>query len=206
MRKPRSIGLALLVGALAGCASGGMAPTGTSPALELRQNMRELWADHVVWTRGYIIAALADDPSASSALDRLMRNQEELGAAIAPYYGQPAGAQLTTLLKDHIRIAGEVVTAAKANRSTELADADRRWHENAEQIATFLSGANPHWSRADLLSMLNTHLSLTTTEATLRLQRNWGEDAANFDRIFDQAMAMADALSSGVIAQHADRF
>ena len=89
---------------------------------------------------------------------------------------------------------------------TELADADRRWHENAEQIATFLSGANPHWSRADLLSMLNTHLSLTTTEATLRLQRNWGEDAANFDRIFDQAMAMADALSSGVIAQHADRF
>jgi hypothetical protein len=54
--------------------------------------------------------------------------------------------------------------------------------------------------------MLNEHLALTTQEATLRLQKNWREDTATFDRIYDQAMMMADALSDGVIRQFPARF
>jgi nuclear transport factor 2 (NTF2) superfamily protein len=98
------------------------------------------------------------------------------------------------------------VAAAKAKDDAKVKDADTRWHRNAEDIATFLSDANPNWSRADLVRMLNEHLALTTQEATLRLQQNWREDIATFDRIYDQAMAMADALSSGVIRQFPARF
>ena len=178
----------------------------SSSALELRNAMRELWADHVVWTRNYIVAAVAGDPSAESALHRLMQNQTDLGSAIVPYYGPEAGTRLTQLLKDHISIAGEVVAAAKTNDNAKLTDANARWHQNAADIATFLSGANPNWQREDLLHMLNEHLALTTQEATLRLQRNWSQDAAIFDKIFDQAMTMADALSAGVIRQFPARF
>jgi hypothetical protein len=214
MRTLQAIVMSTVVSGLIACAPGARVtemPMGqpaalTGNALALRQSMRELWADHVIWTRNYIVAAVAGDASAASALDRLMKNQEELGNAVAPYYGAPAGAQLTRLLKDHISIAGEVVAAAKANETAKLQDADRRWHQNAEDIATFLSGANSHWSRADLVRMLNDHLALTTQEATLRLQRNWSADAATFDRIFDQAMMMADALSDGVIRQFPSRF
>jgi hypothetical protein len=214
MRTLQAIAMSTVVSGLIACAPGARVtemPMGqpaalTGNALALRQSMRELWADHVIWTRNYIVAAVAGDASAASALDRLMKNQEELGNAVAPYYGAPAGAQLTRLLKDHISIAGEVVAAAKANETAKLQDADRRWHQNAEDIATFLSGANSHWSRADLVRMLNDHLALTTQEATLRLQRNWSADAATFDRIFDQAMMMADALSDGVIRQFPSRF
>ena len=87
-----------------------------------------------------------------------------------------------------------------------LSDADRRWHSNAVDIANFLSGANPNWKQSDLVAMLNEHLALTTQEATARLQRNWSQDAATFDRIFDQAMMMADALADGVIRQFPSRF
>jgi hypothetical protein len=210
MKTLRSI--LILAGVLGSSASGWAQVRSAQPAamtesaLQLRDGMRELWADHVIWTRAYIVAAVAGDPSATSALERLMKNQEDLGAAIAPYYGQPAGARLTTLLKEHISIAGEVVTAAKEKQTAKLADADRRWHVNAEQIATFLSEANPNWKRADLLHMLNEHLTLTTKEATLRLQSKWSDDTATFDQIFDQAMGMADALSDGVIRQFAARF
>src|ERR671926_878378 len=70
-------------------------------AAELKQDMRKLWTDHVVWTRDYIIAAIADAPDAPSALDRLMKNQDDIGNAVAKFYGDAAGKQLTTLLKDH---------------------------------------------------------------------------------------------------------
>ncbi len=99
-----------------------------------------------------------------------------------------------------------MVKAAKANDQAKLGDADRRWHANAADIATFLSGANPNWSRAAVLSMMNEHLALTTQATVARLKKNWTEEISTFDKIYDQAMMMADALSDGIIRQFPDRF
>ena len=152
------------------------------------------------------VAAVANDPSASAVATRLMKNQEDIGNAIVPYYGATAGQKLTDLLKQHILIAVDLVTAAKANDQTKFNDADQRWHANAADIATFLSGANPNWSRQAVLDMLNQHLSLTTKEAVDRLQKNYSDDISNFDSIFNQAMMMADTLSSGIIKQFPGQF
>jgi hypothetical protein len=86
----------------------------------LKVVMRKLWADHVIWTRQYIVAATSDDPSASAAAARLLRNQEDIGNAISPYYGNDAAMKLTALLKDHINIAVDLVAAAKAGDNTRL--------------------------------------------------------------------------------------
>jgi hypothetical protein len=168
--------------------------------------MRKLWADHVVWTRDYIIAAASGSPDAQAAADRLLKNQEDIGNAIVPYYGADAGKKLTDLLKQHILIAVDLVSAAKANDQAKLKDADARWHANAAELATFLSGANPNWPRQAVLDMLNQHLALTTREATDRLQKNWTDDISAFDAIFNQAMMMADTLSSGIIKQFPNKF
>lgn len=176
-------------------------PGPAAAAPELRTAMRKLWADHVIWTRQYIVSAALGDPSAQAASQRLLKNQEDIGNAVAQYYGQPAGAKLTDLLKQHILIAVDLVAAAKAGDAAKQADADKRWHDNAADIATFLSGANPNWPRQTLLDMLNQHLALTTREAVDRLKQNWTDDIAAFDAIFSQAMMMADALTDGIAKQ-----
>src|SRR5688572_10525674 len=139
----------------------------------LKEGMRKLWADHVVYTRNYIVAAVANDPGASAVATRLLRNQDDIGNAIVPYYGSAAGSRLTALLKDHINIAVELVSAAKASDNAKLTDADKRWHQNAVDIATFLSGANPNWQRESLRMMLDEHLRLTTEEAKARIEKRW---------------------------------
>src|SRR5262245_32490043 len=83
-------------------------------AVALKQDMRKLWTYHVVWTRLYIIAAVGDQPDAQAAANRLMKNQDDLGNAVAKYYGDAAGKQMTTLLKQHITIAVDLIKAAKA--------------------------------------------------------------------------------------------
>lgn len=202
----------LLVPALAGLAMiGACSSTGTTTTVattaapmgstNLHDAMRRLWSDHVVWTRQYIVAAVAGDPSATTALNRLMKNQEDIGNAVKPFYGDANGAKLTDLLKQHISIAGELVAAAKAGDQAKQTDADKRWHDNAAEIAMFLSGANPNWTKDALLSMLNNHLALTTQEAVNRLTQKWAEDQASFDSIYSQAMEMADALSGGIAKQ-----
>ena len=170
-------------------------------AERLKTGMRKLWTDHVIWTRQYIISAVADDPSAPEAAKRLMKNQEDIGNAIVPYYGKEAGTKLTDLLKQHINIAVELVAGAKAKDDAKVKDADQRWHANATDLATFLSGANPNWKMDDVQKMLNEHLTLTTQEATARLEKNWTLDVETFDKILDQALHMADALAGGITKQ-----
>ena len=182
--------------------AGAVSPSG----VELQTAMRKLWADHVLWTRQYIVSTVLNDPSAQAASVRLLKNQEDIGNAVVPYYGAAAGAKLTDLLKQHILIAVDLVTAAKAGDAAKQADADKRWHQNAADIATFLSGANPNWPRQTLLDMLNRHLALTTQEAVNRLQQKWNDDVTNFDAIFSQSMMMADALSAGIIKQFPAKF
>jgi hypothetical protein len=178
------------------------ASRGSAAAPELRTAMRKLWSDHVIWTRQYIVSAALGDPSAQAASKRLLKNQEDIGNAIVPFYGSAAGAKLTSLLKQHILIAVDLVAAAKAGNATKQADADKRWHNNAADIATFLSGANPNWKRQALLDMLNQHLALTTREAVDRLKKNWTDDVSAFDGIYNQAMMMADALTDGIARQY----
>jgi prophage DNA circulation protein len=187
--------------------AGGFEGTDTSPAaIALKQDMRKLWTDHVVWTRDYIIAAVGDQPDAMVAANRLMKNQEDIGAAVATYYGSSAGQQLTTLLKDHISIAADLIKAAKAGDKTAQQNADTKWQQNATQIADLLSKANPNWPRATLVDMMKMHLSTTTTEVVARLQKDWSGDVRAFDAVYDHILHMADALTDGIVKQFPEKF
>lgn len=173
---------------------------------DLRDKMRELWIDHVVWTREFIVAFAAGSLSQPVASERLLHNQEEIGQAVAGFYGAQAGEKLTALLKDHILISVEVVTAAKAGNDAQLKIADKKWHDNADQIASFLSGANPAWPKAEMQKMMYDHLAKTTKEAVARLKGNWKEEVAIYDDVRAQIIRMADMLSDGIIKQFPAKF
>jgi hypothetical protein len=182
------------------------AATKNSAAADLRQDMRKLWTDHVVWTRDYIIAAVADQADAQAAAARLMKNQEDMGKAIAKFYGDNAGQQLTTLLKDHIGIAVDLIKAAKAGDKAAQQQADAKWQQNAVQIADFLSKANPNWPRETLVDLMKTHLSTTTDEVVARLHKDWEGDVRAFDKVYEHILKMSDALADGIVKQYPDKF
>ena len=175
-------------------------------AADLRTTMRKLWTDHTVWTRDYIIAAVDDKPDAAAAANRLMKNQDDIGTAIASYYGAPAGQQLTALLKQHISIAVDLIKAAKAGDKAAQKQADDRWQANAVDIATFLSKANPNWPKDTLVDMMKKHLATTTSEVVARLTHDWEGDVRAYDAVYDHILMMADALSDGIVKQFPDKF
>lgn len=181
-------------------------PSITEKRCTLRTAMRKLWADHVFWTRNYIISAIAKLDDLKAATDRLLQNQQDIGSAFAGYYGKEAGDKTTALLRDHILIAADLVKAAIEDNKEAFANADERWHMNAHEIATFLSSANPAWDKQEMVAMFNNHLKLTTQEAALRLKKEWVEDVKNFDLIFDQAEEMADQLTAGIAQQFPTKF
>jgi hypothetical protein len=178
----------------------------SSAAAALHRDMRKLWTDHVVWTRDYIIAAVGDQPDAAAGADRLMKNQDDIGHAVGTYYGAAAGQQLTTLLKQHISIAVDLIKAAKAGDKAAQQAADTKWHQNGAEIAAFLSKANPNWPEATLKGMMDTHLATTTDEVVARLKKDWAGDVRAYDAVYDHILKMADALSDGIVKQFPKKF
>lgn len=169
--------------------------------------MRKLWEDHVTWTRLYIVSAAAGLPDAQPAAERLLRNQADLGDAIKPFYGNAAGDRLTELLRSHILIAAEIVKGAKAGDTAAVGAASARWNGNADEIADFLSGANPdNWPRQTLRSEMRHHLDLTLQEAQARLRGDWAADIAAYDTVHQHILGMADMLSAGMVKQFPKRF
>jgi len=175
-------------------------------ATQLHQDMRKLWTDHTVWTRNYIVAAVDDRPDAQAAANRLMKNQEDIGNAVAAYYGQAAGQQLTSLLKQHIAIAVDLIKAAKTGDQAAQKVANDKWQQNAVEIATFLSKANPNWPNAVLSDMMKMHLATTTDEVVARLKHDWEGDVRAYDAVYNHILMMADALSDGIVKQFPEKF
>ena len=171
------------------------------------EDMRELWTDHVLWTRNVIINIIDDAPGTTEAVNRLLQNQDDIGDAIRPYYGDAGGDGLTALLREHITIAADLLTAAKAGNNAAVATASTAWYANADEIAAFLNTANPEFFPLDhMKTMMKEHLDLTLSEATARLNGNYAADVAAFDLISEQILEMADMLAEGIANQFPDQF
>lgn len=179
----------------------------SAKAVALRTDLRKLWEDHITWTRLAIISLVAGTPDTDATVARLLQNQTDIGDAVKRFYGQAAGDKLTGLLREHILIAADVIAAARAGDSAKLSDAQARWVANADQIAAFLHGANPHyWPLAVLKAEMHRHLELTTEEAVARLQGNWTADVAAYDKVHRHILHMSDTLANGIVKQFPRRF
>lgn len=179
----------------------------TARQLAFRNAMRGLWEQHVAWTRMAIVSFGGGLPDLPATEHRLLRNQSDIGSAIAPFYGTAAGHRLTVLLRRHILIAVDILGDVNAGDSTKLAADSAAWTRNANRIAAFLHGANPdNWSLVDMRSMMHRHLRLTTREAVAELSGEYTASVRAYNRVEREILSMADMLSTGIIQQFPNRF
>ena len=184
----------------------------------LKETMRRLWTDHVVWTRLAIIDIMDNKKGKTATMNRLMKNQEHIGSAIANFYGPETGAQLTSLLKAHILAVADYLDIALAYEVSGpfavkgLFEQDplqvrmQAMFTNADKIAAFLHKANPKFTTQEgLKDLLYAHLNVTHKEIKLRLDRKWEADVTQFDVVMDQIMVLSDTLTIAISNQFPDK-
>ena len=187
----------------------GVGPVGlpTAAQVAFHDQMRKLWEDHVTWTRLAIVEFAAADPGLTPTVTRLLQNQTDIGNAIAPFYGASAGQELTTLLDTHINLAVALLQDAKAGNTTAFAADKASWYDNANQIADFLSAANPRFWPDDVMrAFMKEHLDQTLAEAEDELGGNYTASINDYEAIHLHILALADLLSSGIMRQFPNRF
>jgi hypothetical protein len=166
----------------------------------------KVWEEHVMYMRHYIISAAANLPDKEAVAERLLRNQEDIGNAMKPHLGIAAGEKFTGLLKEHVRIAFDVISSAIARDDAKQKEASQRWNKNADDIAAFLHDANPkEWPLDEMQNLMREHLQLTADVIAFRVGGHWNDDIAAHDKVHRQILKLADTLTAGITKQSPDK-
>lgn len=162
---------------------------------------RLLWMEHVNWTRMTIISIVFNLPDLPFVQQRLLRNATDLGNCLRPFYGDSIADRYTALIKEHLLLAAQLVTAASKGEATTAEAKEKEWYRNADDIALFLHTINPYLSREAVQKMFYTHLALTKNEAVTMIQKDYQADIDVFDEIEAEALAMSDMIAGAIVMQ-----
>ncbi len=169
--------------------------------LDLNNIIRQLWEEHITWTRLAIMSIANSSPDTQVVSGRLMRNATDFGNLFTNFYDPRMANEFSSLMKDHLSIAADLVVAAKKKDSDAVTNIDQKWHKNADDMANFLGSINPYWNRNEIQKMMYDHLSLTKNEAVAILTNKYEEGIDLFDEIEKQALMMADSYTNGFAKQ-----
>ncbi|HBL84974.1 MAG: acetylglutamate kinase [Clostridiales bacterium GWF2_38_85] len=167
----------------------------------LINKFRQLWEQHVMWTRSFIISTASDLGDLQVVTERLLKNPGDFATVLQRFYGLEKAKGFETLFTDHLVIAADLVNHAKTGDQAAV-DADRvLWYKNADDISEYLSKINPNWSKKEWQKMFYSHLKMTENEAAKRLTGKFAEDIAEYEMIENEALTMADYIAEGIIKQ-----
>jgi hypothetical protein len=173
----------------------------TCRQFQLSNTFRRLWTEHVVWTRFVIESIVFSLPDQPFTTQRLLRNPVDFANELQPFYGTQIAMQFGELLTEHLLIAAQLVTAAKAGDTAQVNVLREKWYANAEEIARFLGEINPFWSVCVWRDLLFDHLQMTENEAVYMLTGQYEKSIEEFDAIQAEALEMADVMTRGIIQQ-----
>lgn len=202
---------ATLALALPGLAAADAAPTATpAPSATLadtRAALRDLWLGHVFWVRNVVDARFGGNAAqAKVAEQQVVANAKAIAAAIEPFYGEAASDRLFGLLAGHWGAISDYLDAARNSDKTGQDAALKKLLANADEIAAFLGGANPHLPVDTLRGLLTAHGSHHVQQIQEFKSGRFDQEAGTWAAMKDHMYVIADALAGGIAKQFPDRF
>jgi hypothetical protein len=178
------------------------ASTAAPSAPKLHAAMRGLWQGHVQHTRAYAMAVKAgDNAAAKKAADDVVANAKQISDAVAGFYGTDAGKRMLELLAAHWGAVKAMTDAEKAGDSAANAKAVQDATANANDIAKFLSGANPNLPEDAVRGLMMTHVGHHSAQIGDIMKGDSNAEATIWAAMQAHMNTLADALSDGIAKQ-----
>jgi len=168
---------------------------------------RDLWLGHVFWVRNVAVATFAGNAEAATAAEaEVVANAKQIAFALEPFYGKPASEKLFGLLAGHWGAVKAHLQATVKGDARAQEAAMKQMLANVDELATFLSGANPNLPRETLVSLLTAHGGHHAAQHAAFKARHYAEEARNWDAMRTHMAVIADALGGAIGKQFPEKF
>lgn len=169
--------------------------------------MRDLWVGHIFWVRNVVFETYAKNgPATQAAEAEVVANAKQIGATIEPFYGTAAGDQLFGLLAGHYGAVKDYLAASVAKDEKAESAATDKLLANADEIATFLSGANPNLPKDALVGLLGAHGGHHIQQIQDVGAGKFDAEAKTWSDMKGHIYVIADALVDAIAKQFPDKF
>jgi hypothetical protein len=169
--------------------------------------LRDLWLGHIFWVRNVSVAAIDKNDSAIKAAEKqAVANAQAIAASIEPFYGTAAKDKFFTLLAGHYGAVKAYLVAAVAGDVSAQAKATQSLTSNADEIATFLSQANPYLPKDAVQGLLLAHGGHHIQQIQQLRDRNYDAEAKTWEEMKTHVYQIADATADALAKQFAKKF
>lgn len=201
--------LVLAVGcgvAFADAGHGAGAPAATKQA-QTQAAERDLWLGHIFWVRNVALETMAGNAAAAAAAEaQVVANAKQIAGSIEPFYGKAGSDKLLNLLVGHYGAVKAHIDATAKGEKDKQAAAIKDLNANAEQIADFLSGANPNLPRATVLSLYQAHGAHHVAQDLQLHDKQYAQEAQTWEAMRGHIYTIADALTAAIAKQFPEKF
>lgn len=101
------------------------------------KEIMKLWQQHFIYTVLVTKATLDDDPNLDLLLNKLIKNQKDIGIVFKKKYGKTVGNVVTLKLVEHVTIVSKILKAVE-NKNAEGSDLIIKLNSNAYEIGDYL--------------------------------------------------------------------
>jgi hypothetical protein len=169
--------------------------------------LRDLWLGHIFWVRNVSVAAIdKNDLAIKTAEKQAVANAQAIAASIEPFYGAAAKDKFFKLLAGHYGAVKAYLVAAVAGDVSAQAKAAQSLTSNADEIATFLSQANPYLPKDAVQGLLLAHGGHHIQQIQQLRDRNYDAEAKTWEEMKEHVYQIADATADALAKQFAKKF
>ena len=171
------------------------------------ESLRELWLGHIFWVRNVSMATIdRNDLAAKVAEQQAVANAKAIAASIEPFYGAPAKESFFKLLAGHYGAVKSYLVATVAGEPVAQGRATQTITSNAEEIAVFLSEANPYLPKDPVNALLLAHGSHHIQQIQQLKARQYEAEAKTWEEMKDHVYQIANATADALAKQFAKKF
>jgi hypothetical protein len=201
--------LTFAIAGLLGCAHEPPVVTGTNQAnlTETKAMMRNLWTGHIFWIRNVVVDNATGNPAAREIAEKeVVANAKQIASTLSPFYGELASEKLFTLLADHYAAITEYADATVVGNAPQQDAALAHLASNADDIAVFLSGANPYLSKDSVRGLIAAHGSHHVAQINQLQEHDYDSEAQTWKVMRKHVDVIADTLTTALAKQFPARF
>lgn len=166
-----------------------------SKGCQFNISMIKLWSDYVIYIREYIISSTDKIDNLQLIVERLEKNQSDIGHLFGSIYGDYNGNRFSELLKENMLSLSTVFIDSTIKGKIEDSISHKmRWHMGIIKIVDFLSAIDD-FDRSYLRELFFDYIHLTEEYLMTRIHKDYGNDIKVFDNLYDQVLLIANTLS-----------
>jgi hypothetical protein len=169
--------------------------------------LRDLWVGHIFWVRAVSVALInKQDGAAKVSEQQAVENAKSIAASIETFYGTAAKDSFFKLLAGHYGAVKAYLVATVAGNAAAQSTATHSLTSNGDEIASFLSKANPYLPKEAVQGLLMAHGGHHIQQIQQLKEGKFEAEAQTWEEMKKHVYQIADATADALAKQFAKKF